>query len=176
MNEFRFWQVDCFTNRRYLGNPAAVVFEADALSTDQMQMIARQMNLSETVFLCEPRDAIADYRARIFTPKSELPFAGHPTIAAAFSHYQTKGRNLEPGASLQQECGIGIVPIAVSEHDDSALYTMTVAADPVRGTGLSRADAAALLGLDVNELMMPRRRYARSVRPGWFSGLARWRH
>ena len=91
MKSFRFWQVDAFSAERYMGNPAAIVFEADALSTDQMQRITRQFNLSETVFLCAPseRDA-ADYRARIFTPGMEIPFAGHPTIASAFAYTSTR--------------------------------------------------------------------------------------
>lgn len=80
---FDFVQVDAFTNRPLYGNPAAVVFDADEISGETMQRIAREMNLSETVFILKPTSSAADYRVRIFTPMNELPFAGHPTIAAA---------------------------------------------------------------------------------------------
>ena len=75
MTEYKFWQVDAFSRQPYLGNPAAMVFEADDIADEDMQTIARQFNLSETVFLCEPTSKAADYRARIFTPASEIPFA-----------------------------------------------------------------------------------------------------
>ena len=106
---YRFWQVDAFSPVRYLGNAAAVVFEADSLDTASMQLIARQMNLSETAFLCTPTLAGADYRVRIFTPRSELPFAGHPTIAAAHTFYHGVRRSPADLQELHQECGIGLV-------------------------------------------------------------------
>ena len=83
---YSFLQIDVFTTEPFAGNPAAVVLDADDLTSAQMQEIAREMNLSETVFLLRPEASGADYRARIFTPASELPFAGHPTIAAAHAH------------------------------------------------------------------------------------------
>ncbi len=83
---YSFLQIDVFTTEPFAGNPAAVVLDADDLSSAQMQAITREMNLSETVFLLRPEASGADYRARIFTPASELPFAGHPTIAAAHAH------------------------------------------------------------------------------------------
>lgn len=72
-----FKQVDVFTNMPFTGNPVAVVLNGDKLSTEQMQAI------SETTFVCAPSDPQADYRLRIFTPRNELPFAGHPTIGSA---------------------------------------------------------------------------------------------
>ena len=80
-----FVQVDAFTRQPLYGNPAAVVFDADDIPSQTMQKIAREMNLSETVFILKPTTPEADYRARIFTPMSEVPFAGHPTVAAAHS-------------------------------------------------------------------------------------------
>ncbi len=77
--------VDVFTDTPYLGNPLAVVFEADDLTDAQMQRIAREFNLSETVFVREPERAGTTARLRIFMPEHELPFAGHPTIGAAFA-------------------------------------------------------------------------------------------
>ncbi|MHA6289347.1 PhzF family phenazine biosynthesis protein [Maricaulis sp. CAU 1757] len=74
---------DVFTDQAFSGNPLAVVYEADGLETEAMQLIAAEFNLSETVFISEPRGRDADYGLRIFTPASELPFAGHPTVGAA---------------------------------------------------------------------------------------------
>ena len=79
----RFKQVDVFTSVPFKGNPLAVIFDADDLSTEEMQAIARWTNLSETTFLLRPTDPEADYRVRIFTTSMELPFAGHPTLGTA---------------------------------------------------------------------------------------------
>ena len=75
--------VDVFTARPLLGNPVAVVLDTEGLDGDSMQQIARWTNLSETTFVLPPSHPEADYRLRIFTPGSELPFAGHPTLASA---------------------------------------------------------------------------------------------
>jgi len=142
--EHRFWQVDAFSAEPYLGNPAAVVFDADDLSTDEMQTIARQFNLSETVFLCSPSMADADYRARIFSPTREMPFAGHPTVAAAYAHVSTRPDAVpESGGTLRQECGAGLVPVTVSE---GPLFTLAADAEPAVATGLGRTQIAELIG------------------------------
>ncbi|WP_417489372.1 PhzF family phenazine biosynthesis protein [Maricaulis sp.] len=75
--------LDVFTDQPYSGNPLAVVLEADDLDDVAMQVIAAEFNLSETVFITEPKGQEADFGLRIFTPKTELPFAGHPTVGAA---------------------------------------------------------------------------------------------
>lgn len=137
-----FWQVDAFSARPYLGNPAAVVFDADGLTTEEMQRIARQMNLSETVFLLEPRAAEADYRARIFTPKSELPFAGHPTIAAAFAFSSRRGGSR---ARLVQECGIGMVRVDATEEAGATWFTLEADGEPVVDATSVREDIADAL-------------------------------
>jgi PhzF family phenazine biosynthesis protein len=80
MKRLKVKQVDVFTRTPLCGNPLAVVLDARELSTDEMQAIAREMNLSETTFVLAPTTPESDYRLRIFTPRSELPFAGHPTI------------------------------------------------------------------------------------------------
>lgn len=90
----RFHLLDVFTDRRFCGNPLAVVEAADALSTDEMQAIAREFNFSESVFLLEPRNCVHTARARIFTPRAELPFAGHPTIGAAALIAETRAADL----------------------------------------------------------------------------------
>ena len=79
----RFHTLDVFTDTVLQGNPLAVVLEADGLDSDRMQALAREFNLSETVFVLPPRDPVNSARIRIFTPAHELPFAGHPTVGAA---------------------------------------------------------------------------------------------
>ena len=109
---FPFQQVDVFSAVPFKGNPVAVVLDADTLSTDQMQAIARWTNLSETTFVCSPASPRADYRLRIFTPKSELQFAGHPTIGSAHAALR---HGLRPKTSglLVQECGKGLVTLSI---------------------------------------------------------------
>src|SRR5580658_5745484 len=101
-----FQQVDVFTAVPFKGNPVAVVLDGDALSSEQMQAIAHWTNLSETTFVCTASDPRADYRLRIFTPRRELPFAGHPTIGSAHAVLQ-HGRQLRVAGRLLQECGKG---------------------------------------------------------------------
>ena len=78
-----FHTLDVFTDKPFAGNPLAVVHEADGLDGARMQMIAREFNLSETVFVLKPSNPIASAKVRIFTPTQELPFAGHPTVGTA---------------------------------------------------------------------------------------------
>ncbi len=96
----RYEVVDVFAERRYAGNPLAVVYGADALETAQLHALAMEFNLSETAFPValtdEDRAAGADYRVRIFTPGGEIPFAGHPTVGTAWS-LRSSGV-IEPGA------------------------------------------------------------------------------
>jgi PhzF family phenazine biosynthesis protein len=144
-----FWIVDVFAARPLEGNPAAVVFDGDRLDGGTMQAIARETNLSETVFLLPASSPSADYRVRIFTPRSELPFAGHPTIAAAFAWSRGSGR---PMQRLVQECGVGLIPLERLNGEAGDLIVMTQPAPVVRDTGLAPAEAAALLGCAVASL------------------------
>jgi trans-2,3-dihydro-3-hydroxyanthranilate isomerase len=89
-----FHLLDVFTDRRFCGNPLAVVEDADELSAARMQAIAREFNLSETAFLLAPRDPVHSARVRIFTPARELPFAGHPTIGAAALLAETRAGDI----------------------------------------------------------------------------------
>lgn len=105
-----FQQVDVFTSVPFKGNPVAVVFGADSLTTAQMQSIANWTNLSETTFICAPTHADADYRLRIFTPRSELPFAGHPTLGSAWAFMNLGLQPKTPGV-LVQECAKGLITL-----------------------------------------------------------------
>lgn len=107
----RFKQVDVFTSKPFLGNPVAVVIGAENLDTPAMQRIAGWTNLSETTFLL--KSAKADYRLRIFTPRQELPFAGHPTIGSA--HAALESGFVSARKKLVQECGAGLIELAVEE-------------------------------------------------------------
>lgn len=107
----QFKQVDVFTTRPFLGNPVAVVFGAERLDAQAMQRIACWTNLSETTFLLE--SSKADYRLRIFTPRQELPFAGHPTIGSA--HAALEAGFVPKKPKLVQECGAGLIDLSVEE-------------------------------------------------------------
>ncbi len=105
--------LDVFTERRFGGNPLAVVHEADLLTDEQMQMIAHELNLSETVFLQRPENPAHSARVRIFTPTMELPFAGHPTIgtAALLAEMRNNAPNGDAIVVLEQQ--IGVVRVGV---------------------------------------------------------------
>ena len=107
-----FQQVDVFTTVPFKGNPVAVVLDGDELSGAAMQSIAAWTNLSETTFVCAPTDPRADYRLRIFTPRRELPFAGHPTIGSAHAALR-HGLKPRTEGRLVQECGKGLVDIQI---------------------------------------------------------------
>src|SRR4051812_45992394 len=107
----RFTQVDVFTAVPLLGNPVAVVLDAEDLSTEDMARIARWTNLSETTFVLPPTDPGADYLIRIFTPVAELPFAGHPTLGTAHAWLEAGGQPTG-GDTVVQECGVGLVAIS----------------------------------------------------------------
>lgn len=123
-----FAQVDVFSPVPYLGNPVAVILDADDLDTDAMQRVARWTNLSETTFVLTPTTADADYRLRIFTPGGELPFAGHPTLGSAHAWLEAGGTPRD-GQRLVQECEAGLVDV---RRGDGIL---SFAAPPTRRTG-----------------------------------------
>ena len=112
MPALQFKQVDVFTERRFFGNPVAVVLGADDLEPVQMQRIAAWTNLSETTFVLQPSSGDADYRLRIFTPGGELPFAGHPTVGSAHAVLESGLVSTEVSL-LRQECAAGILPIRI---------------------------------------------------------------
>jgi PhzF family phenazine biosynthesis protein len=102
----RFRQVDVFATEPYLGNPVAVVLDADGLTTEEMQRFTDWTNLSEATFVSPPTRNGADYRVRIFSPGRELPFAGHPTLGTCHAWLELHG-----GDEAVQECGAGLVRV-----------------------------------------------------------------
>jgi PhzF family phenazine biosynthesis protein len=139
-----FRQVDVFSAEPWLGNPLAVVHDADGVSEEEMARFARWTHLSETTFLCAPTEAGADYRVRIWTPGGELPFAGHPTIGSAHAWLEAGG--VPHGDMVVQECGAGLVDVRRSPR-------WGFAAPPLRRSGPVDADlrARVLAGLAVAE-------------------------
>jgi PhzF family phenazine biosynthesis protein len=111
MAAFAFKQVDVFTKVPFQGNPVAVVIGAEGLETSAMQRIANWTNLSETTFLL--KSALADYKLRIFTPRMELPFAGHPTIGSA--HAALESGFIASKNKFRQECGAGVLDLALED-------------------------------------------------------------
>lgn len=107
-----FSQVDVFTAVPYKGNPVAVVLDGDSLSDAEMQAFANWTNLSETTFVLPPSDPAADYHVRIFTPKAELPFAGHPTLGTAHAVIEAGIATPKEGKLIQQ-CAVGLVELNV---------------------------------------------------------------
>lgn len=140
-----FHLVDVFASGPYSGNPLAVVVGAESVSTDDMQRFANWMNLSESTFLLAPTDDDADYRVRIFTPATELPFAGHPTLGTCQVWLDRGGRPRQTDHIVQQ-CQAGLIPIALSEGRLAFRAPPMVRSGPLADDEVSRF--AAQLGLD----------------------------
>lgn len=139
MNTHRYLQLDVFADRPGQGNPLGVIADGTPFDAQAMQAFAAWTNLSETIFLLPPQAEGADYRVRIFTPRQELPFAGHPSVGAAWAA-RTLGMVAADRAALVQECAAGLLPVLL-ETTGGALKTAVRAprARPVL------VDAAALL-------------------------------
>jgi trans-2,3-dihydro-3-hydroxyanthranilate isomerase len=119
-----FHTLDVFTDRRFAGNPLAVVLGADGLSDERMRSVAREFNLSETVFVTTPNNPAHSAKLRIFTPATELPFAGHPTVGTAILLTQLKGQfaSGDGDALVLLETGVGTVRVGVKLRPENAAY------------------------------------------------------
>jgi PhzF family phenazine biosynthesis protein len=137
MQRVRFKQVDVFTDTPFRGNPVAVVLETNSLHEKDMQRIAAWTNLSETTFVLPPSSPAADYRLRIFTPRAELPFAGHPTIGSAHAVLEAGIARPNDGR-LRQECGAGILDLQVDGD------TLWLESPPATDTPLDDLDSKKL--------------------------------
>jgi len=133
----RFQTVDVFHDTPFSGNPLAVVFDADDLSTEDMQAITRWLNLSETTFLLPPSTPEADYRVRIFTIDREMPFAGHPTLGTCHAWLMAGGRPKREGLVVQ-DCAAGLIEIRNAPGQPLAF-----AAPPLTRTGPLDAEKVA---------------------------------
>lgn len=141
----RFMQLDVFSDQPTKGNPLAVVIDANGLDETSMRNFARWTNLSETTFLLPPAEPGADYRVRIFTPRQELPFAGHPSVGSAYAAMEA-GLIQAGKTALIQQCAAGLLPVRVDGV--GATRTIHVQAPPARAhhidAGLRNAIAQAL--------------------------------
>lgn len=141
--------VDVFTGQPFSGNPLAVVLGADDLGSGQLQALAREFNLSETAFPMAAGAEGADYRLRIFTPETELPFAGHPSVGAAWVLARRGG--LTPGRVVQ-ECGAGLLALEVAPA--SGPVTLT-GGKPSTGPAREPGPLLAGVGLSADDLAGP---------------------
>src|ERR1700719_5111845 len=116
--ERRFYTLDVFTTTRFEGNPLAVITDGDGLSDDAMLAVAREMNLSETVFVQKPTEDNALARLRIFTTREELKLAGHPVIGTWFLLAQLGVVPAQEGAvHVWQQTGAGLLPVEITFHN-----------------------------------------------------------
>ncbi len=161
MREYRFVQVDVFTDRPFGGNPLAVFPDAEGLTDEEMQQLTREMNLSETTFVLPTQDPAADFKVRIFTPAREVPFAGHPVVGTHWTLANLGRVELqEPVTQVRFELGVGVLPAALHVQDGRVqrvlmtqdrprfLAVIDDLADLVKGLGL-KPEAITGTGLPV---------------------------
>ena len=153
--KLKFHTLDVFTARKFSGNPLAVVLSADMLTTQQMQTITREFNLSETSFVMKPENTANTARVRIFFPGGEMPFAGHPTLGTAVLLAELKNK---PGCSFETEIRLelpaGLTPVKVSRIADriNGIFTAPVIPFHVDVELPDLAETARALNLDVDDV------------------------
>lgn len=144
-----FYTLDVFTTTAFTGNPLAVVMDAERLDTAAMQAIAREFNLSETVFVLPPEDAANTAKLRIFTPDRELTFAGHPTVGSAILLAELFGIKDE----VRLEEGVGLVPVAIEQREAGLFARLSAAVMPEPWTNVpSDKKIAEALGLKPQQI------------------------
>jgi len=154
--EHRFYTLDVFTNNRFEGNPLAVFTDGDGLTDDQMLAIAREMNLSETVFVQKPTDEEALARLRIFTTKEELKLAGHPVIGTWFLLAELGVVPAQDGGvHILQETGAGVLPVEIRFKDGRPQrVTMTQKEAIFKPAKINKKKLATALGLSPKDFDM----------------------
>lgn len=167
MRRVAFKQVDVFTDTPFQGNPLAVILDGEGLTDRQMQQIARWTNLSETTFVLAPTHPDADYRLRIFTTVSELPFAGHPSVGSAHA-LREAGRLPSSRASWVMECAAGLRPMRIEQDDEysdaAVIFVRVPAAELQPADPRVDAELAVALGLSAGAIQHAR---AVNVGPIW---------
>lgn len=143
-------QVDAFTVEPFGGNPAGVVTDANGLSDELKQKIAKEMNLSETAFVS--RSEVADFKVQFFTPNAEVDLCGHATIATFATLYE-EGKLDHSKAIFYQETKAGVLAVEVEKAAEKVVFMMTQAAPQLARVEFSRADIAAVLGLGADDLL-----------------------
>jgi trans-2,3-dihydro-3-hydroxyanthranilate isomerase len=150
----RFYEVfDVFAEKALAGNPLAVVHDCEGLNDARMQAIAREFNLSETVFIFPPANPAHEAAVRIFTPDYELPFAGHPTVGAAVSLARRRNTGDEADRLVAREEKVGIVRCGVILGDNSAFAEFDLPRLPEKvDVRVEKEEAAAAIGLGTHEI------------------------
>lgn len=153
--EVEFTTVDVFTDRRFGGNPLAVISDARDLTTEQMQSIAAEFNLAETTFVLPPQDPAHTAQVRIFTPRAEMPFAGHPNVGTAFVLARAgvcHGRRIE-GDRLVFEEKAGLVPLDLTREQGTVVAARLAAPQKlVLGDELAPELVAEICGLGAGDI------------------------
>jgi trans-2,3-dihydro-3-hydroxyanthranilate isomerase len=150
LRTFNFLQLDVFTAKPFEGNPLAVFPDATGLNDDQMQAIAREMNLSETTFILPRAQAIEKergVRVRIFTVQEELPFAGHPTLGTAFALRGKSGAN-----EIRLELNVGTVPVRFEDPSGEPAFGEMTQIEPTFGIIHDRAKIAEVTGIPIDDI------------------------
>lgn len=149
--DYHFVTLDVFSDTAFGGNPLAVVLDAEGLSDEAMQTIAREFNLSETAFVLPQDDPHNTHQVRIFTPQTELPFAGHPTLGTAIALAERDGVTAE---EYRFEERVGVVPVKVNGSAGQPLYAeLSVAKLPEQTSSTLTPEAwAEVLSLDPDEV------------------------
>src|SRR5712675_2508510 len=150
----RYITIDVFTDRAFGGNPLAVILDAGGLSTAQMQAIASEFNYSETTFVLPPQDPAHDAQVRIFTVRSELPFAGHPNVGTGFV---LATQAAKPRARLVFEEKAGLVPVEILIEDGKVVGAELTAPQGLKKlTQLTAEQAAACASLTAADIRTDR--------------------
>jgi trans-2,3-dihydro-3-hydroxyanthranilate isomerase len=154
MSSYHYCLVDVFTDRAFGGNPLAVLTDARGLETETMQALAREFNFSETTFVLPARSSQNDFQVRIFTPATELPMAGHPTIGTAFVLARKQMVRLnETATTITFEEGVGDIPVTFHQLSGKTLSIQMRQPLPTFGPTFSeRATIAELLSLSLDDL------------------------
>lgn len=153
---YRFLTVDVFTDRIFGGNPLAVFPDAEGLTDAQMQLVAREFNISETTFVFPPKDPAHAARLRIYTPKVELPFAGHPTVGTSYVLAALGRIPLKAGeVRIVLQENVGPVPVTIRVRDGRPVFTQLSTAQPpeLGPPPPPAADLAAALGLKESDIL-----------------------
>lgn len=146
----RYYITDVFTTRKYSGNQLATFVNCESLSTEEMQAIAREINFSETTFIMSKHMLDGGFNVRIFTPKEEVPFAGHPTLGTA---YIIREKIISsPVEKIILNLGIGKIPVTFSNLTDTQQLLWMQQTTPAFGHTLGKDQMAAILGLQQKDI------------------------
>ena len=154
----KFYQADVFAGQPFGGNPVAVFPDAQGLTDFQLQQIAREMNLSETVFVLPPTDQAAVVRLRIFTPTQEIPFAGHPVLGTFYVLAQLGLIAITDGVTrLMQECNIGLFPVELHAREGRVTHVVMTQPKPLFLGSVDEPedlfDISKALGLSIHQIV-----------------------